>query len=259
MKFSQIILAIAVTSGFTLGTAAYAADALSPAQKTQVEGVVHDYIIQNPDVIVQAVQSMQQKQMDQMRTKGEAAALKDAPALFAVATDPVAGNPQGKISIVEFFDYQCPHCVDMDPVFVGLIKTNPDLRIIYKEFPIRGPVSTYASKAALAANIQGKYIPFHEALMNASKDLTEAKIMEIAASVGLDVKKLKADMDGDVVSQQIKGNYKLAQEIGIYGTPAIFVAKSTLQKNAAAGAIDFIPGQVDQKYLQDAIDKVNKQ
>jgi protein-disulfide isomerase len=257
MKLNQIITAIAVTTGLSFGSA-FAADTMTPAQKTQIESIVHDYIIQNPDVIVQAVQSMQQKQMDQMRSKGEAAALKNFSGLFSNPSDPMAGNAQGKISIVEFFDYQCPHCVDMDPVFVALIKANPNIRVVYKEFPIRGPISVFASKAALAANLQGKYIPFHEALMNGAKDLTEAKIMDIAATVGLDVKKLKTDMNGPVIAQQVKDTYKLAQDIGIYGTPAIFVAETTLPANASASAINFIPGQVDQKYLQDAIDKVGK-
>jgi protein-disulfide isomerase len=253
MKFNRIFTGIAIASTLAFGvTAAYAAEDLTAAQKTQVQGIVHDYIIANPDVIITAVQSMQQKQMEAMRTKGAQAAMKNQDSLFKLSTDPVAGNAKGKVTVVEFFDYQCPHCVDMDPIFTTLLKSNPDVRLVYKEFPIRGAISTYAAKAALAANLQGKYKQLHEALMQSAKDLNEAKILELAKSQGLDVAKLKADMEGPVVAAQIKGTYKLAQDIGIYGTPAIFVASSNGQ-----GAIDFIPGQVDQKYLQDSIDKAS--
>jgi protein-disulfide isomerase len=238
MKIKHIFTAIAMASTLAFGITAANADDLTAAQKSQVQGIVHDYIIANPDVIITAVQGMQQKQMEQMRTKGAQAA-------------------KGKVTIVEFFDYQCPHCVDMDPVFTSLLKANPDVRVVYKEFPIRGAVSTYAAKAALASNLQGKYAQFHEALMQSAKDLNEAKIIELAQGLGLDVKKLKVDMDGPVVTAQIKGTYKLAQSIGIYGTPAIFVASSDLSKDSGEGAVDFIPGQVDQKYLQDSIDKAS--
>jgi protein-disulfide isomerase len=258
MKFSPIFAALAVMTGLIFGTVAQAQDAISPAEKTQIETIIHDYIMKNPDIIIQAVQSLQQKQMDQMRVKGAEAALKNANALAASALDPVGGNPQGKISVIEFFDYQCPHCVDMDPVFTALAKANPEVRIVYKDFPIRGPMSMYASKAALAANKQGKYMEFHAALMKDAKDLSEKQIDAIAVTLGLDQKKFKADMNGDDVAQQIKGTYKLAQDIGIMGTPAIFVFKTTLPKDAGASAIDFIPGQVDQKYLQDSVDKASK-
>jgi protein-disulfide isomerase len=257
MKIKHIFTAIAMASTLAFGITAANADDLTAAQKSQVQGIVHDYIIANPDVIITAVQGMQQKQMEQMRTKGAQAALKNIDALFKLSSDPVAGNAKGKVTIVEFFDYQCPHCVDMDPVFTSLLKANPDVRVVYKEFPIRGAVSTYAAKAALASNLQGKYAQFHEALMQSAKDLNEAKIIELAQGLGLDVKKLKVDMDGPVVTAQIKGTYKLAQSIGIYGTPAIFVASSDLSKDSGEGAVDFIPGQVDQKYLQDSIDKAS--
>jgi protein-disulfide isomerase len=258
MKLTQILMAGAIACSMAFATTAIADDTFSAAQKTQIEGIVHDYLLKNPDVIIQAVQSLQQKQMDQMRNKGAEAALKNANALFASALDPVAGNPQGKVSVVEFFDYQCPHCVDMDPVFAALIKSNPDVRVVYKDFPIRGAISMTAAKAALAAGKQGKYPEMHEALMKNAKDLTDAKIQELAKAAGLDMKTFKADMDGDAVKQQITGTYKLAQDIGIMGTPAIFIAKTTLPKDANPAMIDFIPGQVDLKYLQDGVAKANK-
>lgn len=252
MKFNPILTAIAVASSLALATPAFA-----DMNKAQVEGVVHDYILKNPEVIAEAVQNLQQKQMDQMKSKGQEVAVKKASDLFKYANDPVVGNANGKVTLVEFFDYQCPHCVDMDPVITGLIKANPGLRVVFKEFPIRGAVSMTASRAALAANKQGKYMEMHEALMKDASSLTDAKIMEIAKKIGLDVTKLKTDMAGPDVDKQVKDTYKLAQELQLYGTPALFVAKTDVTSSSPVTAVDFAPGQVDQKYLQNAIDKAN--
>jgi protein-disulfide isomerase len=252
MKFNPILTAIAVA-----GSLAFTVPAYADMDKAQVETVVHDYILKNPEVIAEAVQNLQQKQMDQMKSKGQAVAVKQAANLFKHANDPVAGNANGKVTLVEFFDYQCPHCVDMDPVVLGLIKANPNLRVVFKEFPIRGPVSMTAAKVALSANKQGKYMEMHEALMKDASSLTDAKIMDIAKQVGLDVAKLKTDMASADIEKQVKDTYQLAQELQLYGTPALFVAKTDITSSSPASAVDFVPGQVDQKYLQTAIDKAN--
>jgi protein-disulfide isomerase len=255
MKFTRIFAAIAVASSLVLSASAQADDSFTDAQKTQIQTVVHDYLIKNPEVIADAVQGLQQKQMDQMKVKGQEAALKNSSQLFKSAGDPVIGNADGKVTLVEFFDYQCPHCVDMDPDVMAIIKANPDVRVVMKEFPIRGPMSLYATKAALAAAKQGKYLEFHEGLMKSAQSLTQDKIIAMAKTMGLDVSKLKTDMESAAIDAQVKATYKLAQELQLYGTPALFIAKTDLPKDAKG--IEFIPGQVDQKYLQGSIDKVS--
>ncbi len=261
MKLTRIFTAIIAVAGLTLGASAYAADTttLTPGQKAQVETIIHDYIMKNPDVVIEAVKGMQEKQFDQMRQKTQEVALKKAGDIFNAAIDPVVGNPKGKVTLVEFFDYQCPHCVDMAPAIEGLVKSNAGLRVVLKEFPIRGEVSVYAAKAALAANKQGKYWEFHQALMKSGSaaPLTDDSVLAAAKSVGLDMDKLKTDMNSDAVDQQVKGNYKLAQDLQLMGTPALFIAKTTLPKDATPTVIEFIPGQVDQKYLQSSIDKAS--
>jgi protein-disulfide isomerase len=254
MKVTQIFSALAVVAGLALSPLVYADSDFTSTQKEQIGVIIHDYLVKNPEVLSEAMQTMQQKQMDEMRSKGTAAALKNAGKLVTDKSDPVVGNPDGKITLVEFFDYQCPHCVDMDPDLVAIMKANPNLRVVLKEFPIRGPISIYAAKAALAANKQGKYWPMHEALMKSAQSLTEAKIIEIAQGLGLDVKKLKADIASQEMEAQIKQTYKLAQELQLYGTPALFVVTTATPKDLKN--IDFIPGQVDQKYLQSSIDKI---
>jgi protein-disulfide isomerase len=256
MKFTPIFTALAIACGLAVAPLAQADD-FTAAQKDQIGVIVHDYLIKNPEVIAEAVQGLQQKQMDQMRQKGQEAALKNSDTLLKLSTDPIGGNPNGKITLVEFFDYQCPHCVEMEPDVAAVIKANPDLRVVYKEFPIRGEISVYAAKAALAANLQGKYQQFHELLMKNAQTLSKEKIMELAKTAGLDVKKLKTDMDDSNIDNQIKATYKLAQDLQLYGTPALFIVGSNTPKDAKS--IEFVPGQVNQKYLQTTIDKMKTQ
>lgn len=258
-RFVKSILAasllIAVSQSFAAPTNSAQNVNVTPAERAKIEAVVHQYLVSKPEVLIEAMQVLQQKQMQQaqqtvQQTKQTASSYTSQ--LFNQANDPVAGNPSGKITIVEFFDYQCPHCVDMAPVMSEIIKSNPDVRVVYKEFPIRGPVSDFASRAALAANKQGKYVQFSHALLTSTKPLTQDVIMQIAKAQGLDVAKLQKDMSDASVNQQLKANMTLAQNLKLFGTPAFFVGKTS------GGTIQYIPGQVSQKELQQFIDQAGK-
>lgn len=253
-RFSKIALAAGI---MTLTAQSFAAtNDVSPAERAKIEGVVHEYLLKNPQVIVEVMQILQRKQMDQAQAtvkQTQQTAASFANALFHQANDPVVGNPKGKVTVVEFFDYQCPHCVDMAPVMTSIIQANPDLRVVYKEFPIRGPLSEFASRAALAANLQGKYGEFSHALLSAKAPLTEASIMDIAKASGLDVDKLKKDMDSNAIKNQLKNNIKLAQDLKLFGTPALFVGKTSA---SGKEPINYLPGRMDQVQLQGVIDKV---
>lgn len=230
------------------------------AQKKQVEGIVHDYILQNPDIVIQSLQNYQQKQIAEQTQKFEKIqknSPKFATQLFHQATDPVAGNPNGTVTLVEFFDYQCPHCIDMAAVIEGLIKTNPNLRVVLKEFPIRGAMSELATRAALAAQKQGKYFPLHLALMSSKTEpLTENTIYDLAKAAGLNVDQLKVDMKDKSVDQQIKANYQLAKDLQIMFTPVVFISKSNVTANTKPEAIAFIPGQVSPAQLAAVVKKI---
>lgn len=220
--------------------------------KAKIQEVVHEYLMQNPEVIVEALQNFQKKQYEQAEQtvkKTQQIIPQFAQSLFHQANDPFTGNPNGKITVVEFFDYQCPHCVDMAPVIEGIVKANPDVRIVFKEFPIRGPLSEYAARAALAANMQGKYFVFSHALLLNKEPLSQAKILEIAKNVGLNVEQMKQDMTSKKVDDQLKANVKLAQDLKLFGTPAFFIGKTD------STDIQYIPGQMNQTQLQQVIDK----
>lgn len=174
-------------------------------------------------------------------------------ALLHHKNDPIAGNPKGKITVVEFFDYQCSHCISMAPVLSDIIKANPDVRVVFKEFPIRGAMSQFAARAALAANLQGKYATFSHALLESSQPLTEESILKIAKSQGLNITKLKKEMNEGRIRDQLNANIKLAQELQLTGTPAFYIGKTN---STNMDQVHHVLGEMSQSELQNAIDQV---
>lgn len=250
MKFNRI----AIVSMMALSMTACS------GQNSKTEKSVHDYIMNHPEVLVQSLQNMQQKQFEQAREsiqKTTQVAPKFIDQLFHQTSDPTTGP--GGVTVVEFFDYQCSHCIEMTPIMDSILKSNSNVRIVYKEFPIRGPVSETAAKAALAAQMQGKYVQFHQALMSLKQlPLTDDLIFKTAETVGLNVQKLKSDMSSDAVTNQIKTNTQLAQSLGLIGTPAFFIAKSDIKSDANPNSIVFVPGGIDKNQMTQVIRKVSQ-
>ena len=168
--------------------------------------------------------------------------------------DPVAGNPKGKVTIVEFFDYQCSHCSNMAPVIASIIKANPNVRVVFKEYPIFGGISEFATRAALAANMQKKYYLFNHALLTSNLAMNENNIYDIAKSLGLNVEKLKSDMKSPRIKNQVNANYALARRLNITGTPSFFIGKTQEQNSSN---LDFVSGEMSQSELQDSINKAS--
>lgn len=230
---------------------------VSPAEKAKIESVVHEYLVKNPEVIIEVMQILQRKQYEQAQQavqQTQKIATSFAKPLFHQANDPMIGNPNGQITLVEFFDYQCPHCVEMGPILTETVKANPNLRVIFKEFPIRGPISDFAARAALAANKQGKYQQFSHALLNANPPLSQDAVLKIAKDSGLDVEKLKKDMNDKSIKDQIAFNTKLAKDLKLMGTPAIFIGKTNSQ---GSDTISYIPGRADKDQLQETLKNFN--
>jgi len=228
----------------------------TPQQKTTIEQIVHDYLLQNPEILVEVSQALQQKERKTMMQRAEKMIPKYAKQLFHSPGSPVSGNRLGTVTLVEFFDYQCIHCREMVPTINALIKKNKNLRVVYKEFPIFGSTSEFAAKASLAAVKQKKFDAFHEALFKAPTPLTKDKIIALAASVGLDTKQLQRDIKNLDINQELKQNYRLAQALGIIGTPAIIVVKNPYSpKNKPY----FVPGQVSEAVLQHLINEAKAQ
>ena len=157
--------------------------------------------------------------------------------LFKDPTSPVGGNPNGDVTIVEFFDYQCGYCKVVFPRIEKLLIDDSNLRFVFKEMPILGPNSVFAARAALAARMQGEkqYVAFHKVMMASRGSLNKASVLRFATDAGLDVDRLKGDMEDDNINDMIRRNLKLADALSINGTPA-FVIGDTIVR----GAVDLL-------------------
>jgi protein-disulfide isomerase len=208
----------------------------------QVEAIVRDYLMREPEIIYEALQELQRRETAAKaeRQKATLAARQDD--LFRSAASPVGGNPEGDITLVEFFDYRCGYCRRVVDSVRALVDQDQDLRVVFKEFPILGEDSVRAARAALAAERQGLYLPLHFALM-ATEDLSMAGIMQAAAGVGLDTAQLARDMESPEIQAEIAATYALARDLGIEGTPAFVIDD------------ELIPGAVSQERLAALIDE----
>ena len=231
-----------------------AADSFNPTQTKSIETIVHDYLVNNPEVLVEASQALQQKQQQNVQQQAKAAISENAAQLFGGKLA-VAGNPKGNVTLVEFFDYQCIHCKKMSPIVAELIKKDNNLRVIYKEFPIFGESSETASKVALAAAMQGKYMQMHEALLKLESRLDDKLVMSTAKSVGLNMTTLQKDMDSKTVKDILAENRTLAEKMHLMGTPAFVVASTPAGQFDAKSDPTFIPGAASEEALQDLIKK----
>lgn len=243
------------TSPATSVAASAGTSSFTPAQKKEIEKIIHSYLVENPQVMVEVVKALQVKQQAQMAEKAGAGIKQNAQALFNDASNPVLGNPNGTVTLVEFFDYQCPHCKENAVAVKNLIAQNKNLKVIFKELPIF-PGSDVIAAAALASQKQGKFAGFHEALMAASNPMSEPQVMDIAKQQGLNVDQLKKDMSDPSIRAQLENNMKLANSIGIMGTPAFIFAANT--QNADKLFHIFIPGGAAQDALQQALDQTAK-
>lgn len=258
VKLASIVSSVALIGALTVSPMAMAADKpITDTQKKQIEKIVHDYLVNNPEVLIEASQALQRKQQDNMRQQAKTAIENNASQLFSGKLTTL-GNPKGNVTLVEFFDYQCVHCKKMAPVVDSLIEKDKNLRVIYKEFPIFGKTSETASRAALAAAMQGKYKAFHEALISKQKRLSDKDIFSVAKKVGLNLKKLKQDMKSKQVTATLAENKKLAEKMMLMGTPAFIIAKTPKGIYLKGSEPAFIPGAASEDTLRDLIMRMSK-
>ena len=204
------------------GPAVAAAD-FTPDQRTAIEGIVREYLAKNPEILLDALQAAEDKMKGAARDKASAALAARRKEVFDDPDAPVAGNPQGDATLVEFFDYRCPYCKQVEPSLEALLAKDKELRFVYKEFPVLGPASVTAARAALASRQQGKYDVFHRAMMTTKGEFDEAVVYKVASSVGLDVDRLKRDMTAPDIDRILKANTNLAAALDIRGTPGFVV------------------------------------
>ena len=199
------------------------AEEFIPEQRREIESVIHDYLLRHPDVLLEALRAAEEKLKSEAGDQAKHALVARRSEIFDDPETPVGGNPKGDVTLVEFFDYRCPYCKQVQPKLQELLAGDRELRIAYKEFPILGPVSVTAARAALAAQRQGKYETFHNAMMAAPGQVTEDTVYRVAKTVGLDVDRLKQDMAAPQIEAALKANQTLADALDIHGTPGFVI------------------------------------
>ncbi len=232
---------------FTLVAALPAtAQGFAPDQKKAIEEIVRAYILKNPEIIREAVEALQAKEQqsaDERRAESMAK-LKDE--LVSDPSSPVLGNPQGDVTVVEFFDYRCPYCKRTAPVVDQLVKEDGRIRRVMKEFPILGPESVFAARVVLAAHAQGKYEALHRLLIGARGALDQETVMKLAKESGVDMPQLKRDMASTKIDEALKRNRDLAGALEITGTPAFIIGR------------EFVPGAADLEAFKAVVARARK-
>lgn len=215
-------------------------------EKAKIEQIVHDYLLAHPEVILESVEKYQAQQEKDAAKKQAQALVERRDELTRAPDAPVLGNPNGDVTVVEFFDYRCPYCKSVAGTFIDLFEKDGNVRFVLKEFPILGPESEYAAKAALAAEKQGKYRALHMALMTFKGKLTNPDVLRLATDAGLDVPRLQKDMESPDIAAALKRNYDLAEALGVKGTPAFVVGD------------EFIPGAISVEDMRNRIAAARK-
>ncbi|MCA0871414.1 DsbA family protein [Seohaeicola saemankumensis] len=225
-----------------IGLALPAGLAAEPLDEARVKELVLEAIRENPGIVMEAVALLE----------AQKATAQDAARVTALETErdrierdpnaPVLGNPEGDVTVVEFFDYNCPYCRRAMDEVKGLLAADQNVRLVYREWPILGDGSVFAAKAALAAREQGKYEEFHWALMGMQGRAEESSVMRIAEMVGLDTDKLRRDMKAPEVAEHIETSMQLSQALGFNGTPSFVIGDQ------------LVPGLVEKRQLAEIVD-----
>tara|TARA_B100000686_G_C16785900_1_gene975241 strand:- start:1782 stop:2531 length:750 start_codon:yes stop_codon:yes gene_type:complete len=221
-----------------------AEDSFSSSQTGEIERLIKEYLLSHPEIILESVQNYRERQETERIEQG-ASNLKARKAdLERDPETPVVGNPEGDVTLIEFFDYNCGYCKTALATVRQLLSEDTGVRLVLKEFPILSEGSEYAAKAALAARTQGRYFEFHNRLMEIRGQISEKVVLEAAVQVGLDVEKLKKDMEADRIISQLESNRELARSLNINGTPTFVLGDR------------IIPGAVDGDSLRELIREI---
>jgi protein-disulfide isomerase len=200
--------------------------------------VVHDYLTKNPEILVEMTTELDKRQQAEESAKQQKVIGDNADAIFRSPKSYSAGNPDGDVTVVEFFDYNCGYCKRALPELVKLIEGDDKVRVVFKELPIFGEESEWAAKAALAADKQGKYFEMHQKLYAAPGKADKDKALRVAAEIGLDVPQLEKDMEDPAVTQALEETKEIAAKLGVQGTPLYLIGDR------------MIPGAPDDLYDQ---------
>ncbi len=227
-RLSLAARVVAVATGLVVAsTFAVAAQSFSPAQRGEIEEIVRSYLLRKPEVLQEVILELEKRQSAIEAANAKAAVKANAELLFNSPRHAVAGNPQGDVTLVEFFDYNCGFCKRALSDLLELMKQDPKLRVVFMEFPVLGEASLDAARVAIAAHMQDKsgkkYFELRRKMLTHRGRIDKAQALASAEAVGLDVARIKRDMGSDEVRATIEETMSVAQALGLNGTPSYVV------------------------------------
>lgn len=212
--------------------AAQARQPIATEQRETIETVVREYLLKNPAILREMMQSLQAQEEKERQARAAANLQAHKTELYADPDTPIVGNPKGDVTIAVFFDYNCGYCKKTLPGLQTLLAKDPSLKVVYKEFPVLGAPSLLGARAALAAHKQGKYAAFHEALVQLP-NITLEEIKTLAERLGMNAEKLAKDLEDAKTMEALERTAQLANALEINGTPAYIIGEQLFP-----GAID---------------------
>ena len=222
------VLAVGLASaGVSAGAALAAGQANARPDRAEIEAIVRDYILNHPEIIPEAVARLEQAEARKVLAANRAAIETPFPGAMA-------GNPQGDVKLVVFFDYACPYCRQGHADVQKLVREDPKLMVIYRDFPVLSPASTEAALASLSAATQGGYGKFHDAMFESPGRVSQARTLGIVKGVGLSEAKVTADQNSAALKAEVNRNLELGRNLGLTGTPSYIIGNRIL-----SGAVGF--------------------
>ncbi|SFS22348.1 DsbA family protein [Yoonia litorea] len=212
-----------ITAAISLTPFMVMADDLS---EERIRELVLETIRENPGIVFEAAQLFEEQQQAQQAQVAAQVLAVERDTLERDPNAPVLGNPDGDVTVVEFFDYNCPYCRRVKPEMEALLAADPNVRVVYREWPILGEGSVFAARAALASRNQGKYDEFHWALMGLNGRAEESTVIRAAQEIGMDIAQLRRDMNAPEIEEHIQTSMRLARAIGFSGTPSFVIGDS---------------------------------
>ena len=277
--FSARIVALSIVIVLAAGPTA-SAEGFNDSQKAEIEKIIgeylqgnpefiREYLLENPEILIEVSTKLRARQIQQERESAAVAMSAHKENLEHHPMTPVTGNPDGDVTLIEFFDYNCSFCKRSFSYMREIEKTDPNLRVVWKEYPVltgRTPTSLTAAKVAMAADRQGKYIETHRALMGVRGALTsDRQVFELAEGVGLDMNRLKKDMEAPEIRNYLTETLQMGEALQIQGTPTFAVNGSLiggavpkeviLAVIAAARAGALQPGELTEQDLGQIVQK----
>jgi protein-disulfide isomerase len=229
-RFTSLLAAAAIA--FAGATSAASAQTFSEPQRGEIEKIIKEYLLKHPEVLQEAMAELEKRHAVAEAEKARSAIKNHSEAIFNSPRQVTLGNPQGDVTFVEFFDYNCGYCKRALSDMVELMGKDPKLKVVLKEFPVLGPNSTEAARVAVAVRMQDKsgkkYLEFHQKMLTGRGQADRARALAVAKEVGLDMARLEKDLKSEEIDATLAESMKLAEALGLNGTPSYVIGNDVV-------------------------------